>query len=389
MDTQVKEFEMLSELLDDLDREGITGVQRMHHMENFLLRKSRLHGRPYCASFELTPLCNFDCKMCYMHLSREQMEQQGRILTTDEWLDIACQAVDAGITCADLTGGECLTHPGFKEIYRYLTERGIHTCVLTNAQLIRDEHIALFRRYRPSAVQISLYGSSPEGYLRVTGRDGFHDVLNAVSSLKAAGIRVQLSVTPNRFMQEDMAGILDLLHKLNVDYRIGSTTLPARPDTGRCIADYIIDNQAYVALCKMESEYRKALARNPAVTHEKPYQFRIKGQETFAGAPCSAGAAHFHINWKGEMSPCIGFHAVTKSVFEEGLEAAWVWIRDTMKQYRPPEECAGCELQSACVGCCAEKCGGVLNGDLNPWVCKRMRETRMPSPMPNDALCER
>lgn len=348
-------------------------------MENFLMRKSRLHGRPYCATFELTPLCNFDCKMCYMHLTKEQMERQGRMLTTQEWLDIARQAVDAGVTAIDLTGGECLTYPGFRDIYLYLINRGVHVSVLTNGQLLTEEHVRLFKQYKPAVVQISLYGSSPKGYINVTGRDGFQDVMRAIALLKEAGIRLKLSVTPNRFMQNDAASMLNLLHELNVDYTIGSTTLPARPETGRDIANYIIANEAFIDISKLETKHRRQLAENLSLPPVPQYDFRIKGQETFVGAPCAAGAAHFHINWKGEMAPCIGFHAVTKSVLDEGLEAAWVWIRETMKQYQPPDECKICEFRMVCVGCAAEKSAGKLNGPVNSWVCKRQRETLIPS----------
>lgn len=370
----MKEFETLSELLEDLDREGISGIARTRAMGNFLLRKSRLHGKPYSASFELTPLCNFACKMCYMHLTREQMQREGHLLSTDEWLDIARQAVDAGVMNVDLTGGECLTHPGFTEIFSYLINRGVHVSVLTNGQLLSDKHIELFTRYRPAVVQISLYGSNSEGYINVTGIDAFEDVLHAVNRLKEADIRVSMTVMPNRFMKEDAPAMLDLLHSLNVDYRIGMTTLPARPETGRQIEEYIIDNEAYVGICRLEEEYQTRIAEERSLVPIKRYDFRIKGQEQFVGIPCAAGAAHFHINWKGEMQPCIGFHGVTKSVLANGLESAWFEIRELMKQYVSPNECQSCEYKKSCVGCAAEKTSGVLNGRINKWVCKRQKD---------------
>ena len=379
MKQEIKVFGTLTELLEDLEREGIKGIERRRYIENFLMRKSRLHGRPYCASFELTPLCNFDCKMCYMHLTKEQMEKEGRILTTEEWLDIVRQAVDAGVQNVDLTGGECLTHPGFKEIYLYLVSRGVHVAVLTNGQLIDEGHIALFKKYPPSVVQISLYGSCSEAYKKVTGRDAFNDVVRAIRRLKKAGIRIKLAVTPNRFMQDDAKNLLDLLHSFNVDYSIGATTLPARPETGREIENYIIDNRAYIEISKLETRYRTMLAKEKELAPSKEYIFRIKGQETFRGVPCASGAANFHINWKGEMTPCIAYHTVSKSVRNGSLEDAWIWIRETMRRYREPEECKDCELKDGCVGCCAEKTAGVLNGSINPWVCKRQKETLIPT----------
>ena len=389
MEQQIKEFESLAELLEDLDHNGITGIQKIRCVEDFLMRKSRLHGKPYSASFELTPLCNFDCKMCYMHLTKEQMQDSGRMLTTDEWLKIAQQAVKAGVANVDITGGECLTYPGFKELYLYLINQGVHVSVLTNGQLITQEYVQLFSQYKPSVVQISFYGSSEEAYFKVTGKRAFHDVLNAISSLKKAGVRVQLSVTPNRFMQDDAAAMLSKLHELNIDYTIGSTTLPARGETGRDIADYIVDNEAYIEICKMEDEYRKNLMECLNIPSAPTFQFKIKGQDTLKGAPCAAGTAHFHINWKGEMTPCIGYHMVTKSVLDTTLEEAWNWIRDTMEQYRFPPECSNCELKESCIGCSAEKTSGVLNGPLNRLVCKRMFASirSIKTPHTNECTC--
>ena len=152
------------------------------------------------------------------------------------------------------------------------------------------------------------------------------------------------------------------------------TTLPARPETGRQIEEYIIDNEAYVGICQLEEEYQTRIAEERSLVPIKRYDFRIKGQEQFVGIPCAAGAAHFHINWKGEMQPCIGFHGVTKSVLASGLESAWFEVRELMKQYVSPNECQSCEYKKSCVGCAAEKTSGVLNGSINKWVCKRQKD---------------
>ena len=39
---------------------------------------------PSTGSFELTPLCNLDCKMCYVHLNREQLNGQA-VLPVETW----------------------------------------------------------------------------------------------------------------------------------------------------------------------------------------------------------------------------------------------------------------------------------------------------------------
>ncbi len=47
----------------------------------YLDYKARKAGVPLNGQFELTPLCNFRCEMCYVHLAESQM---GRALLSPE-----------------------------------------------------------------------------------------------------------------------------------------------------------------------------------------------------------------------------------------------------------------------------------------------------------------
>ena len=97
------------------------------------MQNARETDTPINGSFELTPLCNLDCKMCYIHLTDLSVKE--RMLSGDEWIDLMRQAIGHGMLKALLTGGECLTHPDFKRIYLYLTEQGIPVRIKTNGIL--------------------------------------------------------------------------------------------------------------------------------------------------------------------------------------------------------------------------------------------------------------
>ena len=153
---QIKEFDNLIDLLEDLDREGISGYHRQEIYKRYLNLRARMHGQVYSGGFELTPLCNFDCKMCYVHLTKGQMEREANLLTVQQWISIMGQAVDAGMMHADLTGGECLSYPGFKDVYLYLLSRGVAVSVLTNGQPITEEMADFFAQYPPSVIQITV-----------------------------------------------------------------------------------------------------------------------------------------------------------------------------------------------------------------------------------------
>ena len=116
--------------------------------------KARETGTPAFGTFELTPLCNFNCKMCYVHLSSERMAQMGRLRTAAEWVDMADQAQRMGMVGVTLTGGEVLTRPDFKEIYIGITDLGLIVSVLSNASLVDEEIVDLFRLRPPAGRQM-------------------------------------------------------------------------------------------------------------------------------------------------------------------------------------------------------------------------------------------
>ena len=60
------------ELLELLAEQNVSKAEYQIHVDRFLDFKARSLGIPLHGHFELTPLCNLDCKMCYIHLSPSQ-----------------------------------------------------------------------------------------------------------------------------------------------------------------------------------------------------------------------------------------------------------------------------------------------------------------------------
>ena len=372
MDYQVKEYDSLVEVLEELDREGIQGVNRYRAVNGFLSMKARYNDIPVSGTFELTPLCNLDCKMCYVHLNKNQIKENERLLTVDEWKTIIKQAVDAGMMFATLTGGECLTYPGFREIYLYLMSLGIHPDVFTNGRLLTEDTIRFFAAHPPGVIQISLYGSNEDAYERVTGHRAFQQVLGGIKQAKQAGLNVYLAIAPNRYMREDAAALLNLVHDLNIPYAIGTGTLQARPETEREILDYVLDTDTYFSIQKMEKVYYSTHSTDRSYfTVPKYYP---KEKKKLSGLQCGGGHSTFQVNWKGEMSPCTAFSAsVHYSILDRDFDKAWKLVRDAMQNYRPPKECEDCENKQYCGNCPGEISLSELDGRLNKTVCERVQ----------------
>lgn len=372
METQTKIVESLVEVLDDLDARDIRGVQRYRAMNQYLSMKARYKDVPMSGTFELTPLCNLNCKMCYVHLNNDQLPAGKGFLNVEEWKDILRQAVDAGMMYAAFTGGECLTYPGFRELYLYAYSLGVQPDVMTNGCLLTEEMISFFSMYPPGIIQISLYGSSEDAYEAVTGCRSFQQALSGIQRAKAAGLNLTIAVTPNRFMQPDIPALLALLHSLDLPYEIGSATLYARPETERRFETYAVEIDAYMQLLSQDKAHWED-HRGKAITKTIP-RYLPPENGKLQGLPCGGAHSSFHINWKGELCPCIAFAtSVHCSVLEQGFVAAWNQIRQEMAAYRPPNECTECELRPYCVTCPGEKSMGNLQGGLNRYVCEKLK----------------
>ena len=83
-----------------------------------------------------------------------------------------------------ITGGEPLLRKDFFDIYIALKKKGLLLSVFTNATLITEKHIQLFKKYPPRELEVSVYGVTPETYGRVTRNpSSFNSFLKGVDLL--------------------------------------------------------------------------------------------------------------------------------------------------------------------------------------------------------------
>lgn len=359
-----KQPQTLRELLRQLDEQGVTDYRRYEAVRTFLSFKARDKAIPISGSFELTPLCNLDCKMCYVHLQKEQMAG-AQLLTVEQWKDIMQQAIDGGMMYARLTGGECLTYPGFRELYTFLQSRGVETAILSNGLLMDEDMVRFLVAHPPSAVQVTLYGASEEGYERVTGRRAFQRVLENIRRLNEAQLPLSIAVTPNEFMT-DGESVIRLLHEEGFSFSINAGLMQPREETGRHLADAALD--AYAAMMKL----RMALKGRQTEPDCDPESLPDPGSENVTaekGVRCGAGRSNFAVDWQGRMRPCNTFPCEPADVLTLGFPEAWRRTHHTALNYPLPAECEGCAYKGLCKHCVAEHAAGAPAGHASPAIC--------------------
>ena len=142
---------------------------------------------------EITARCNNNCSHCYINLPAGDMQASQKELSLAEISDIADQAVELGALWCLLTGGEPLLRSDFKDIYLSLKRKGLLLSVFTNACLVSEEHIELFKRYPPRDIEVSVYGASEATYERVTRKPGSYAAFRrGLDRLLDTGIKIKL-----------------------------------------------------------------------------------------------------------------------------------------------------------------------------------------------------
>ena len=124
-------------------------------LSSYLHARACRSGTPLAGNFELTARCNFNCKMCYVHLTAEEQQRRGRELTADEWLAIAQEARSRGMLFLLLTGGEPLIRKDFRYLLTELKKMGLLVSVNSNGSLIDRDWLDFFRHEPPFRFNIT------------------------------------------------------------------------------------------------------------------------------------------------------------------------------------------------------------------------------------------
>lgn len=305
-----------------------------------VFEKCKEAGIPFQACFEMTPLCNFKCNMCYIRLDPEQAKEQGRILTTQEWIRIAEEAKKLGVVFLEVTGGEVTTRADFHEIYEKLIKMGFIIHLRTNGYLIKNETLDLIKKYKPRKVSVTMYGATDETYNKLCHiADGFTVVSKNVLAMRNAGINVRLTMTITKENENDYEA-LDLWAKEN-DMTIapfGGLVTPVRG------AKRSID---HLQVTLPDEDY--------IITDEqlKSVDYAISDRETLMNPfwMCRGFGAKFCISWDGRMTICNTFTSIWKEPLSNGLEKAYHDLYSDLKELKRPQKCGSCPYVEFCSAC--------------------------------------
>ncbi len=158
--------------------------------------------------WNVTQRCNLKCIHCYAHAKNTFFDNE---LTTEQGKRLIDDLADFGSPVMLFSGGEPLVRKDLPQLAAYAVEKGMRAVISTNGTLITPETARNLKEIGLSYVGISLDGME-EINDRFRGVNGaFHSALEGIKNSQAAGIKVGLRFTINKFNVNEIPKIFQLI----------------------------------------------------------------------------------------------------------------------------------------------------------------------------------
>lgn len=296
---------------------------------------SREHQLPHFMTFELTPLCNFSCPMCYVHLTKESMQKRGNIMSGERWIEIARQAAEMGMMNVNLSGGEPFMHPEFWDIYHAIAEMGIFITVYSNGYMIDERIVRKLSDYPPKGIKLSMYGASNETYERMCGvKDGFDRFSHAVDLLTEARIPFLATTLVVKENKDDLRAMYEFAYNkgfrlsYSIDVASSAREADSTPDASR------LDLSVY------ENITPEGAAKKKHRITDDPFGF------------CGNYGCSATVTWQGHMQFCTYVANPFAQIGDPvDLKSSWNLMLEQSRKITIPEKCRGCADEEYCGRC--------------------------------------
>lgn len=340
----------------------------MQSIKDRLIEKASREQFPIMSAFELLPVCNLKCKMCYVRKSMEDVQNAGGIKDAKWWLNVAKDAAEYGLLYPLLTGGEPFLHPEFDKILSGMLNMGLQVSVNSNGTLIDKKWAAFLSENRPTRINITLYGASEESYQRLCG-DGnaYRKVRRAVEYLKEYGIPVKFnaSITPDNV--KDIEQMISFAKDQNAPIQVATYMFPPTRRDKSMVGQNARLSPDEAALARVTADYMQT---NPDwfITQAKRYEAFVpleqnpweQGERGEKGMRCRAGLCSLWVDWQGNFMNCGMYGSVKTNIENKTFKQAWDEIVDQTVKVRYTPDCISCPNEPLCHPCIAmihNECG--------------------------------
>jgi len=312
--------------------------------------------KPLLGIIEITNKCNFKCSFCFIN-EEIKNDKQKKELDFDHLINMIDYLVENGMMLCVITGGEPLMHSKFVDIYKYLKMKGVMVTVFTNASLIDEKVLKLFKQFPPYKIEVSIYSVRQSNFDKIIKNSSFQitDILKKIQNLKKDGHNVICKTVINNETKSEIKTISDWCKKNEIEYYSGDTTVNSY--SGNSLQHFQIERNESIDLFERKNEIE--VSDNNKKT-------------TFS---CGHGKYGFFIGYNNTLRPCWRFYQYPPAVIsieEVGIETAFKKMVKfiAINKGKPIDKCKGCYAYKMCHVCVIEH---LLNSDLTD-ICSSVKQ---------------
>jgi MoaA/NifB/PqqE/SkfB family radical SAM enzyme len=161
---------------------GLFTEQRPHQIadEGFYTSPSYLPNAPMKVYFDMTYLCNLNCKHCITNSSPWKDTRQE--LHSNRIFEIVDELAEIGVLEIAVGGGEPMVHPYWFFIFKHITDLGMNLIITTNGLLLNERNLQYLRTIKPLETRISFDGGRSL-HNSIRGKDTYDRALKGLKNL--------------------------------------------------------------------------------------------------------------------------------------------------------------------------------------------------------------
>lgn len=298
---------------------------------------------PLTGTLDLTYRCNLHCIHCY--LGNNAHVNKNNEMSTAQLCTIIDEITEAGCLYFLITGGEPFLRSDFPQVYRHAKENGLIITIFTNGTFVTNELIDLFRDLPPYAVEITLYGSTPETYERITGVPGsFSKCLEGIQKLHDNRISVKLKTILMTLNSHEFFDIEQMAKDYGLKFRFDAAIFPRFDGDKDPLHLRVSPDEA---VSKEFSDVKRA--RDWARYFQKSKDRVLSGRLY----NCGAGITAFHIDPYGYLKPCLMIDTITYNLLRGSFLEGWKNVICKIMDLKEGDivQCNTCEKRHLCSFC--------------------------------------
>lgn len=355
---ELQSFLLNNEQLNDLLLESAFSSQNEFEIENDEFVKKydvAIAKFPFEAEIHLTEKCNLRCRHCCYSCGKESLYEE---IKFEFWKKTFDEFEKKGLFRLSISGGELFLYPEILRILKDLSTRKFRVELLTNATLIKKEHMQ-FLNAPNIFLNISLDGAEKEFHEYLRGANTFKKTMDILYKLRDVKAKINISSTIYKGNISQIEGLI----KEGIKIKANAINFILLDNIGRAkeyneltlsVNDKKVVNNKVLEFTKRYSDLIKINYMDP-INPQYNYSQSLNIDEK-SKIYCSAATVRVAIAADGNVYPCVygyGFDEmiggnIKKETMKDIWETSnWDFLRGDIVLSQL-DKCKQCSLVNLC-----------------------------------------